>query len=279
MKTIYEIKDFADPALDAYARLTEHQLRNRLEPEKGIFIAESTTVITLALDAGFVPMSFLMERRHIEGSAAPILARCSDDIPVYTADDEVLAQLTGFALSRGVLAAMKRPKLPSVEEICRGARRAAVLENIVDATNVGAIVRSAAALGIDALLLTPSCCDPLIRRAARVSMGTVFQIPWTYIGDTPEDWPGNGMERLRALGFRTAALALTDRSVSISDPALKAEERLAMILGTEGTGLMAQTIANADYTVKIPMFHNVDSLNVAAAGAVAFWETRYRNAE
>ncbi len=279
MKTIYEIKDFGDPALDAYARLTEHQLRNRLEPERGIFIAESTTVITLALDAGFVPTSFLMERKHIDGSAAPILARCPDDIPVYTADDEVLAQLTGFALSRGVLAAMKRPTLPTVEEICRGARRVAVLENIVDATNVGAIVRSAAAIGVDALLLTPSCCDPLIRRAARVSMGTVFQIPWTYIGDTPEDWPGRGMERLHALGFKTAALALTDRSVSIADPALKAEERLAMILGTEGTGLMAQTIAQADYTVKIPMFHNVDSLNVAAAGAVAFWETRYRNAE
>lgn len=279
MKTIYEIKDFADPALDAYAHLTEHQLRNRLEPERGIFIAESTTVITLALDAGFVPISFLMERKHITGSAAPILARCSDDIPVYTADDAVLAQLTGFALSRGVLAAMKRPTLPTVEEICRDARRVAVLENIVDATNVGAIVRSAAALGVDALLLTPSCCDPLIRRAARVSMGTVFQIPWTYIGETPADWPVDGMERLHALGFAAAALALTDRSVPISDPALKNEERLALILGTEGTGLSDETIARADYTVKIPMFHGVDSLNVAAAGAVAFWETRVHSAE
>jgi len=278
MNEIIEIIDINDPALDAYARLTEHQLRNRLEPEKGIFIAESTTVITLALDAGYVPTSFLMERKHIMGSAAPILARCPD-VPVYTADDAVLAQLTGFALSRGVLASMRRPVLPTVEEVCRGARRVAVLENIVDATNVGAIVRSAAAIGVDALLLTPSCCDPLIRRAARVSMGTVFQIPWTYIGETPADWPGNGISCLHALGFQTAALALTDRSVSIAAPALKAEERLALILGTEGTGLMDETIALSDYTVKIPMFHNVDSLNVAAAGAVAFWETRYREAE
>ena len=278
MNEIIEITDIGDPALDAYARLTEHQLRNRLEPEKGIFIAESTTVLTLALDAGYVPTSFLMERKHIEGSAAPILERCPD-IPVYTADDAVLAQLTGFALSRGVLASMRRPVLPTVEEVCRDARRVAILENIVDATNVGAIVRSAAAIGIDALLLTPSCCDPLIRRAARVSMGTVFQIPWTYIGETPADWPGAGIERLHRMGFKTAALALTERSVSIAHPALKAEERLALILGTEGTGLMGETIALSDYTVKIPMFHNVDSLNVAAAGAVAFWETRYREAE
>ncbi len=275
MNEIIEINDFQDPALDAYARLTEHQLRNRLEPEKGIFIAESTTVITLALDAGFVPTSFLMERRHIDGAAAPILARCSG-VPVYTADDTILANLTGFALSRGVLASMRRPILPSPEEICAGAHRVAVLENIVDATNVGAIVRSAAAIGIDALLLTPSCCDPLIRRAARVSMGTIFQIPWTYLGDTSADWPGNGMSRLHAMGFKTAAMALSDRSVSIAAPALKDEERLALILGTEGTGLLGETIALADYTVKIPMLHNVDSLNVAAAGAVAFWETRYQ---
>ena len=278
MNEIIEIRDIGDPALDAYARLTEHQLRCRLEPEKGIFIAESTTVITLALDAGYRPTSFLMERRHICGSAAAILARCPD-VPVYTADDAVLASLTGFALSRGVLAVMRRPTLPSVEEICADARRIGVLENIVDATNVGAIVRSAAALGVDALLLTPSCCDPLIRRAARVSMGTVFQIPWTYIGQTPADWPVAGMERLHALGFRTAALALTDRSISIDHPALKKEERLALILGTEGTGLTDETIRCADYTVKIPMFHRVDSLNVAAAGAVAFWETRVRQAD
>ena len=278
MNEIIEIRDIGDPALDAYARLTEHQLRCRLEPEKGIFIAESTTVITLALDAGYRPTSFLMERRHICASAAPILARCPD-VPVYTADDAVLASLTGFALSRGVLAVMRRPMLPTVEEICADARRIGVLENIVDATNVGAIVRSAAALGVDALLLTPSCCDPLIRRAARVSMGTVFQIPWTYIGQTPADWPQAGMDRLHALGFRTAALALTDRSVPIDHPALKKEERLALILGTEGTGLTDETIRCADYTVKIPMFHRVDSLNVAAAGAVAFWETRVRQAD
>lgn len=274
MNEIIEIKDYNDPALDAYARLTEHQLRNRLEPEKGIFIAESTTVITLALDAGYRPMSFLSERKHIEGSAAPILARCPD-VPVYTADDDILARLTGFPLSRGVLAVMRRPILPTVEDICANAHRVGILENIVDATNVGAIVRSAAALGIDALLLTPSCCDPLIRRAARVSMGTVFQIPWTYIGAEPADWPRTGMDRLHALGFKTAALALTDDSVSIADPALKEEDRLALILGTEGTGLTAETVRLSDYTVKIPMYHNVDSLNVAAAGALAFWETRY----
>ncbi|MBE6657515.1 MAG: RNA methyltransferase [Ruminococcaceae bacterium] len=278
MNEIIEIHDISDPTLDAYARLTEHQLRNRLEPEKGIFIAESTTVIMLALDAGYRPTSFLMERKHICGSAAAILERCPD-VPVYTADDAVLASLTGFALSRGVLAVMRRPMLPTVEEICADARRIAVLENIVDATNVGAIVRSAAALGVDALLLTPSCCDPLIRRAARVSMGTVFQIPWTYIGQTPADWPHVGIDRLHALGFRTAALALTDRSVPIDHPALKKEERLALILGTEGTGLTDETIRCADYTVKIPMFHRVDSLNVAAAGAVAFWETRVRQAD
>ncbi|MBQ8576439.1 MAG: RNA methyltransferase [Clostridia bacterium] len=279
MPHIIEITDFSSPHLDAYARLTEHQLRNRLEPEKGIFIAESTTVITLALDAGYIPTSLLMERKHIDGSARDIIARCeaiSPDIPVFTADDDILTRLTGFPLSRGVLAAMKRPCLPSVEEVCRNARRVAVLENIVDATNVGAIVRSAAALGMDALLVTPSCCDPLIRRAARVSMGTVFQIPWTYIGSEPADWPGRGMDLLHSLGFRCAAMALCDRSVPIDDAALKKEERLAVILGTEGTGLTEETLAHVDYVVKIPMYHNVDSLNVAAASAVAFWETRYR---
>ena len=273
MPHLIEITDFSDPALDAYARLTEHQLRNRLEPEKGIFIAESTTVITLALNAGYVPISLLMERRHIEGQARDIIARCGD-IPLYTADNDVLERLTGFPLSRGVLAAMLRPKLPTVEEVCRNASRIAVLENVVDATNVGAIVRSAAALGMNALLVTPSCCDPLIRRAARVSMGTIFQIPWTYIGDTPADWPQNRMSQLHALGFRTAAMALTDDSVSIDHDALKNEEKLAVILGTEGTGLASETIRCADYTVKIPMYHGVDSLNVAAASAVAFWETR-----
>ena len=275
MPHVIEITSFDNPALDPYARLTEHQLRSRLEPELGIFIAESTTVIRLALDAGCQPLSILSERRHIEGAAKELIARC-DDIPVYTADNEVLAKLTGFPLSRGVLACMRRPKLPTVEELCAGAHRIAILENIVDATNVGAIVRSAAALGIDALLLTPSCCDPLIRRAARVSMGTVFQIPWTYIGEVAGDWPGNGIAWLHSLGFKAAAMALSVRSVSIDDAALKQEERLALILGTEGTGLVEDTIALCDYTVKIPMLHGVDSLNVAAASAVAFWETRYR---
>lgn len=277
MSHITELNDFQAPELDVYTRLTEHQLRSRLEPEKGIFIAESPTVIDLALDAGCHPTSLLMERKHVTGIGAPVIARCTalfGDIPIYTADDDLLARMTGFALSRGVLAAMKRPKLPTVAEICKNARRVAVLENIVDATNVGAIVRSAAALGMDALLVTPSCCDPLIRRAARVSMGTIFRIPWTYIGDTPEDWPKNGIDTLHALGFRTAAMALTDNSVSVADPRLKAEERLAVIMGTEGTGLTKETIALSDYTVKIPMYHNVDSLNVAAASAVAFWETR-----
>lgn len=271
MPHIIEITDIRDPALDVYARLTEHQLRSRLEPEKGIFIAESTTVIRLALDAGYVPLSVLSERKHIEGQAKAIIARC-EGIPVYTADDDILASLTGFSLSRGVLAAMRRPKLPSVEALCRNASRIAVLENVVDATNVGAIVRSAAALGMDALLVTPSCCDPLIRRAARVSMGTVFQIPWTYIGEDPADWPRNGMERLHALGFRIAAMALSDETLSMDDERLKREEKLAVVLGTEGTGLLSETIRLSDYTVKIPMFHNVDSLNVAAASAVAFWE-------
>lgn len=271
MPHIIEITDIRDPALDVYARLTEHQLRSRLEPEKGIFIAESTTVIRLALDAGYVPLSVLSERKHIEGQAKAIIARC-EGIPVYTADDDILASLTGFSLSRGVLAAMRRPKLPSVETLCRNASRIAVLENVVDATNVGAIVRSAAALGMDALLVTPSCCDPLIRRAARVSMGTVFQIPWTYIGEDPADWPRNGMERLHALGFRIAAMALSDETLSMDDERLKREEKLAVVLGTEGTGLLADTIRFSDYTVKIPMFHRVDSLNVAAASAVAFWE-------
>ncbi len=277
MPTITEITDFHAPELDAYTRLTEHQLRSRVEPEKGIFIAESPTVIDLALDAGYIPTSLLMERKHIEGIGHRVIERClslCENLPIYTADEDILASLTGFSLSRGVLAAMKRPKLPTPADILKNAHRVAVLENIVDATNVGAIVRSAAALGMDALLVTPSCCDPLIRRAARVSMGTIFRIPWTYIGETPDDWADNGIDLLHDLGFRTAAMALTDDSVSVSDPRLKAEERLAVILGTEGTGLMQNTIRHSDYTVKIPMCHNVDSLNVAAAGAVAFWETR-----
>ena len=271
MPNIIEITDFAQPELDVFARLTEAQLRNRLEPEKGVFIAESPKVIARALDAGYEPVSLLMERKHIDGQARDIIARCGD-IPAYTGDGALLAGLTGYQLTRGVLCAMRRPRLPSVEELCAGARRVAVLEGIVDPTNVGAIFRSAAALNMDAVLVTPTCCDPLYRRAARVSMGTVFQIPWTRIGSAPADWPQPGIDRLRALGFRTAAMALSDTAVSIADPQLCAEEKLAIVLGTEGDGLATHTIASCDYTVCIPMSHGVDSLNVAAASAVAFWQ-------
>ncbi len=273
MPTIIEITDLSDPALDPFARMTENQLRCRLHPENSVFVAESTPVIRLALDAGYTPLSLLMERKQIEGAAKEIAARCGS-VPLYTADNDVLEKLTGFAPSRGVYALMKRPPLPTVEEVLTGASRAAVLENVTDAVNVGAIIRSAAALGVDAVLVTPSCSDPLIRRAARVSMGTVFQIPWTYIGVSAEDWPSKGMALLKQLGFRTAAMALRHDTVSIDDPRLKRTEKLAVILGTEGTGLSEETIREADYTVKIPMFHGVDSLNVAAASAVAFWETR-----
>ena len=277
MPHIIEINDLSDPALDVFARLTQAQLRSRLEPEKGVFIAESPKVIARALDAGLLPLSLLMERRKIEGPAQEILARCPADTPVYTADRDILTALTGYQLTRGVLAAFHRPALPGVEVLCRDARRVAVLENIVDSTNIGAIFRSAAALHIDAVLVTPSCCDPLCRRAVRVSMGTVFQVPWTQIGAEPADWPIAGLARLKALGFKTAALALTDRSVSIDDPALMAEPRLALVLGTEGDGLTADTIAHCDYTARIPMSHGVDSLNVAAASAVAFWQLRARD--
>ena len=275
MPNIIEITDFSAPELDAFARLTEAQLRNRLEPEKGIFIAESPKVIERALNAGYQPVSLLMERKHITGDAAAILERCGN-IPVYTADRELLTELTGYQLTRGVLCAMRRTPLPSVEELCAGARRVAVLEGIVDTTNIGAIFRSAAALNIDAVLITPTCCDPLNRRSIRVSMGTVFQVPWTRIGDTPDHWPQAGIARLRTLGFKTAAMALSDNSVSIDNPALASEEKLAIVLGTEGDGLADSTIAACDYTVRIPMSHQVDSLNVAAASAVAFWELRAR---
>lgn len=275
MPNIIEVADITAPELDVFARLTEAQLRNRLEPEKGIFIAESPKVIARALDAGYEPLSLLMESRHIVGQAKDIIARCGE-IPVYTASRETLAALTGYALTRGVLCAMRRPRLPSVEELCADARRVAVLEGIVDVTNVGAIFRSAAALHMDAVLLTPTCCDPLCRRAARVSMGTVFQIPWTRIGEEPGDWPHPGLDRLRALGFRTAAMALREDTVSIEDPRLMAEEKLAIVLGTEGDGLADETIADCDDTVCIPMSHGVDSLNVAAASAVAFWQLRAR---
>lgn len=272
---IMEITDISAPELDVFARLTEAQLRSRQEPEKGIFIAESPKVIGRALDAGYEPVSLLMERRQIEGQARDIIARCGE-VPVYTAGRALLAGLTGYELTRGVLCAMRRPELPSVEELCAHARRVAVLEGIVDSTNIGAIFRSAAALNMDAVLVTPSCSDPLYRRAVRVSMGTVFQVPWTRIGNEVSDWPGPGLRRLRRLGFKTAAMALSETAVSIEEPALCGEERLAIVLGTEGDGLADGTIAGCDYTVRIPMAHHVDSLNVAAASAVAFWQLRAR---
>ncbi len=277
MADIREITDFGAPELDVYARLTEGQLKSRADLSKGLFIAESPNVILRALDGGCEPVSLLMERRHIEGQAREVVERCGD-IPLYTAPLPVLTELTGFPLTRGVLCAMRRRPLPALEEVLSGARRIAVLEDIMNPTNVGAIFRSAAALGMDAVLLTPSCSDPLYRRAVRVSMGTVFQIPWTHIGEELTDWPHPGLERLRELGFKTAAMALRDDSVSIDDPALMAEEKLAVVLGTEGEGLADGTIADCDYTVRIPMSHGVDSLNVAAASAVAFWQLGRRRA-
>ena len=273
MANIIEITDVSAPELDVYVRLTEAQLRARLNPRQALFIAESPTVIGIALDAGFEPVSLLMERRHIAGKAAGLIARCGD-APVYTAQSAVLQRLTGYPLTRGVLCAFRRREPQSVEAVCEGARRVAVLENIVDATNLGAIFRSAAALGMDAVLLTPSCCDPLNRRAVRVSMGTVFQVPWARFSGDGADWPERGLARLRALGFHTAAMALRDDALRVDDPALAAHERLAIVLGTEGDGLSRDTIALCDDAVRIPMAHGVDSLNVAAAGAVAFWQLR-----
>ena len=267
MASIIEIQNFSDPALDLYARLTENQLLNRADPENALFIAESPLVIGRALDAGCEPVSFLMERQHTQGKGREILARCCQDVPVYTAEESVLAQLTGFHLTRGMLCAMRRPKLPSVEEVCRSARRIVVLENVMNPTNIGAIFRSAAALGMDTVLLTCAGSDPLYRRASRVSMGNVFLIPWTYL---PEE--GDWTQLLRSFGFRTVAMALRDDSVRLDDPRLAAEEKLAIVMGTEGDGLASTTIASCDYTVKIPMYHGVDSLNVAAASAVAFYE-------
>ena len=276
MSNIIHISDFSAPELDVYVRLTGAQLRNRLEPEKGIFIAESPTVIEVALNAGCEPLSLLTDTRLINGTVKGIIERCPH-IPVYTADREVLTNLTGFELTRGALCAMRRPAPKTVEELCLGAHRVAVLEAVTDSTNIGALFRSAAALGIDAVLITPTCCDPLCRRAVRVSMGTVFQVPFARIGESPSDWPHPGIDRLRQMGFKTAAMALSDRSVSIDDPKLATEDKLAIILGTEGDGLSHTTIADCDYTVRIPMANGVDSLNVAAAGAVAFWELRYRH--
>ncbi len=271
MARIIEIDDFNAPELDIYARLTENQLVNRQEPKNAMFIAESPVVIERALDAGYEPVSLLMERRHVENQAKAVIERCGD-VPVYTSTLDVLTQLTGFKLTRGVLCAMRRRALPSAEDICRGARRITVLENIMNPTNLGAIFRSAAALNMDAVLLTPACSDPLYRRSVRVSMGTVFQVPWAWLGDDVNDWPHPGLERLKAMGFKTAAMALRDDSVSIDDKELMAEDKLAIVLGTEGDGLADETIAKCDYTVRIPMSHGVDSLNVPAASAVAFWQ-------
>ena len=267
MAKIIEISDFSAPELDVYARLTENQLLNRADPKNAMFVAESPLVIGRAMDAGCVPLSFLMEPKHIEGRGHEILARCADDVPVYTAPLEVLTQLTGFHLTRGMLCCMLRPALPALSELCAASRRVAVLENVMNPTNIGAIFRSAAALGMDAVLLTAAGSDPLYRRAARVSMGTVFQVPWTYL---PED--ADWQDVLHSYGFNTAAMALRDDSLSIADPRLREVEKLAVVLGTEGDGLASETIAACDYTVKIPMSHGVDSLNVAAASAVAFYQ-------
>ena len=305
MINIIEIKNLDVPELQIYYNLNEAQLFHYFEPKPGIFIAESPKVIERALDAGCVPMSFLMEKKHVKTQAKEILARCEKlqsqdikqtdkmeaengnssmaaeheipvcaaehEIPVYMAEIEVLAKITGYQLTRGMLCAMYRPTLPSVEQLCKNARRVAILENVVNPTNVGAIFRSAAALGMDAVLLTPACADPLYRRASRVSMGTVFQIPWTYF-DKNVSWPDGAMDVLHKLGYKTAAMALRDDSVSIDDEKMMAEEKLAIVLGTEGDGLADHTIADCDYTVKIPMTHGVDSLNGAAASAVAFWQ-------
>ena len=266
-----EITNFECPELDVYARLNESQLLHFNEPNPGIFIAESPKVIERALNAGYHPISFLIEKKEIGAQAEEIFSRW-ESVPVYTAEFEVLKQLTGFGLTRGMLCAMERLSLKSVEEVCKNARRIAVLENVVNPTNVGAIFRSAAALNMDAVLLTPACSDPLYRRAARVSMGTVFQVPWTFFDKKKVSWPDGGIQLLKEMGFQTAAMALTDDSVSIDDKNLMAEEKLAIVLGTEGEGLAKRTIATCDYTVKIPMMHGVDSLNVAAASAVAFWQ-------
>lgn len=265
---IIEISSLNHPGTEMFSSLTEAQLRNRLEPDKGVFIAESPKVIRVALDAGYEPVALLCERRHITGDAADIIERCTEDVPVYTGDRELLADLTGYTLTRGVLCAMRRPAAPALPSVLAGAGRIVVIDSVVDTTNIGAIFRSAAALGIDAVVLTPSSCDPFNRRAVRVSMGSVFLVPWT--------WLEGPVGSLREYGFKTVAMALTDKSVPLDHPALKDEQRLAIVMGTEGDGLASETIVDADYTVRIPMAHNVDSLNVAAAAAVAFWELRSR---
>lgn len=275
MREFIRIEDFNDPRLDVFVRLTGAQLRSKLEPEKGVFIAESPTVIEVALDSGCEPVALLTDERIINGSVEKIIEKCGD-VPIYTASREVLEQLTGFALTRGALCAMKRPAQPPLEELLKDARTVAVLENIADSTNIGAVFRSAAALGVDAVLVTPDCCDPLCRRAVRVSMGTIFRVPWGVVGKDQEDWRENGVKYLQEQGFKTAAMALTSESVNIDDDSLMKEEKIAVILGTEGTGLCKSTIANSDYTVMIPMANEVDSLNVAAAGVIAFWQLTRR---
>lgn len=278
MKKLKKITDFSAPELDIFVRLTGAQLRSKVEPEQGIFIAESPTVIEVALNSGCEPVALLTDERLINGAVKNIIEKVGN-IPIYIAERDVLTNLTGFELTRGALCAMKRPVQPSVEELLANAKRVAVLEAVADSTNIGAIFRSAAALNIDAVLITPTCCDPLCRRAVRVSMGTVFQVPWGKIEEKPSDWPIEGIKRLNKLGFKTVSMALSDNTVDIDDPILAKEERLAIILGTEGDGLSKTTIASSDYTVKIPMSGGVDSLNVAAAGAVAFWELAARGKE
>ena len=269
MNNIIEITDFLAPELDVYARLTEAQLFNREFPEKGMFIAESPRVIDRALSAGYEPVSFLMEKKHIDGEGRDILSKAKN-VPVFCAEFDILTQLTGFKLTRGMLCAMKRKPLPEVTDLCKGKSRIVVLDKVMNPANVGAVIRSAAALGMDGVLLTPGCSDPLYRRAARVSMGTVFQIEWTFMRD-------DSLDIIKSLGFKTAAMALKDNSVSVNDPKLLSEEKLAVVMGTEGDGLSDQTIASCDYTVKIPMYHGVDSLNVAAASAVAFYQLGNKN--
>lgn len=272
MAKIVEIENIHAPELDVYARLTEGELRHKFGADRGFFIAESPKVIKLALASGYEPVSLLMEEKHITGDGAEIIGLVDEQLPLYTASRDVLTELTGYRLTRGVLAAFKRKPLPSVQELCSKAKRIAILEEIADSTNVGAIVRSAAALGVEAVLVTPTCCDPLTRRAIRVSMGTIFQVPWTQIGAEATDWPDKGLQILKQMGFKSVAMALKKDSITIDNPLLKQEEKLAIILGGEGYGIHKETLAQTDYTVIIPMYHEVDSLNVAAASAVAFWE-------
>ena len=275
MSEIIRIEDFSDPRLDLFVRLTGAQLRSSIESERGVFIAESPTVIEVALDSGCEPIALLTDERLINGAVEKIIERC-EGVPIYTAKKDVLEKLTGFALTRGALCAMHRPKMPTLDELLKDAKTVAVLENIADSTNIGAVFRSAAALGVDAVLVTPDCCDPLCRRAVRVSMGTIFRVPWGVIGESQADWRENGVKLLQSHGFKTAAMALNENSVNIDDETLMKEERIAVILGTEGTGLAKSTIENSDYTVMIPMQNEVDSLNVAAAGVIAFWQLTRR---